>query len=464
MYAVPAFAQPQRIRMGMVGFESRADGVSQQQAAAIADLFTRALVGSRSLSILEREQIGAIINELELGVSGLVDINTAIQVGRLHGLQYMILGSVTELSERASGGVGAVPFLPIPVAIGGGRHEARATVDIRVVNVTTSEVVLATMETGTARNAATAVYIAGFAMAEAEFGGLQSRAIADAVQRLAHVLRSEIGGEYSHVLSVAGDQVTIDVGANLGSQAGHLYLVFADGRSIVGMHGEIISRERIPLAVIQVMDVGSGHSVGRVVPAGGDITLLRRGDKIEPISSANARSLADGNRFVTSRPAASSGTFEQLFGAGGSGAAVAAQPAHVEHTMPAEQPAPAYAAAPTVAPLPVAPTPAPAAANRTFENESTDPAVVIATYNLTPGERNLRRIAHLNAQNSRTNQEAYDAFAALVASYSGDYLAAFRAGERAQRMRDNDNARTWFNRALSINPNYRPAINALERL
>jgi len=31
-------------------------------------------------------------------------------------------------------------------------------------------------------------------------------------------------------------------------------------------------------------------------------------------------------------------------------------------------------------------------------------------------------------------------------------------------MRNNDNARTWFDRALSINPNYRPALNALERL
>lgn len=131
-------------------------------------------------------------------------------------------------------------------------------------------------------------------------------------------------------------------------------------------------------------------------------------------------------------------------------------------------PAPVLTPAPVLPPAPTLATPAPATpaptTDRVLENESTDPAVVIATYNLTPGERNMRRIAHLNAQNSRTNQEAFDAFVALVESYNGDYLAAFRAGERAQRMRNNDDARTWFNRALSINPNYRPAINALERL
>ena len=47
---------------------------------------------------------------------------------------------------------------------------------------------------------------------------------------------------------------------------------------------------------------------------------------------------------------------------------------------------------------------------------------------------------------------------------SNDYLAAFRAGEIARSMKKKDDARTWFERALDINPDYVPAQRALSRL
>jgi curli biogenesis system outer membrane secretion channel CsgG len=94
-----------------------------------------------------------------------------------------------------------------------------------------------------------------------------------------------------------------------------------------------------------------------------------------------------------------------------------------------------------------------------FENKSTDPAKVIATFPIDEGDKNLRRIGHLNAQ-KLTGQKAYKAYIELVNSYSGDYLAAYQAGEEARKLKKIDEALKWYDQALSINPSYEPAQRA----
>ena len=103
--------------------------------------------------------------------------------------------------------------------------------------------------------------------------------------------------------------------------------------------------------------------------------------------------------------------------------------------------------------------------NNDYENYSTDPAKVIATYyNLSSGEKNTLRIHHLNLRQYGTSKKAYDEFTKLFEAYEGDYLAAYKAGEVAQALRDIDNARYWYGKALEINPDYEPAQKALRKL
>ena len=99
-----------------------------------------------------------------------------------------------------------------------------------------------------------------------------------------------------------------------------------------------------------------------------------------------------------------------------------------------------------------------------FENKSTDPAKVIATYALSSGEKNTLRIKHLSINKQGKKQKAYDEFVKLVEEYGNDYLAAFKAGEVAQALGDKDNAELWYNKALEFKPNYEPAQKAKEKL
>lgn len=99
-----------------------------------------------------------------------------------------------------------------------------------------------------------------------------------------------------------------------------------------------------------------------------------------------------------------------------------------------------------------------------FENHSTDPAKVIATYDLSSGEKNTLRIRHLSLRQYGKKKKAYDEFVKLYEEFNGDYLAAYKAGEVATALRDQENAKFWYNKALEVNPSYEPAANAIAKL
>jgi TolA-binding protein len=447
-----------KIRVGILKFDSKASGVSDRQAEIITDLFTRTLASSKSISILERVALEKIGDEQRFNMSGLVDLDTAVEIGRIAGLQYILIGSVTELSQ----GAGASGFAIFANA----KHEARATIDARVIDVTTSEIRLALSQRGGATNNTTAISIGGFTSVETEFGGLEARAIADAVSRLAHTLRGELGGEYSYVVSMDGLDIMIDVGSGLGVQPDTLYLAYADGKSILGINGELLGHDKIPLAVLKVRDTDVQFSTCTVAPPSKS-GVIQRGDKIAPISASEAKSLADRKALPQKRPAvaASNSTMDALFG----GAAPQAQtPQNTAQNAAEQNPAPeSVPAQATQGSQPKEPASVPAKAELD-PNVSTD-AVVISTYPISSNEKNTLGIQHRGAwtlYSKKRYKEALDGFAKLVEDYpSCNYLSAYWAGMSALKIKNNkDVAAGWFDRAIEINPNYQPAIEERAKL
>ena len=192
LFALPSWAGEEKVRIGVFQFESKTSGVSQQQANAVMDMMTRALASSKSISVIERAQLDKVGKEIKLGQSGLVDASTAAEVGRVAGVQYILLGAVTELNKKASGG--AIPLFG-NIGIATSSEEAQATIDVRLVDTSTAEVKLALSETGYSSNETSGLYLGGAVLAEGTFDGLESRAISDSVTRLAARIRGAIGGE-----------------------------------------------------------------------------------------------------------------------------------------------------------------------------------------------------------------------------------------------------------------------------
>lgn len=74
-------------------------------AEAAQDVFVTELVKSGKFSgVVEREQLAAQLKQKNLTLSGDVDPKTAVQAGKLLGVNYLLTGSVTEYGTASVGG------------------------------------------------------------------------------------------------------------------------------------------------------------------------------------------------------------------------------------------------------------------------------------------------------------------------------------------------------------------------
>lgn len=115
----------------------------------IGDVVTNELFDLGRFRVVERQALGRIIQEQDLGRSDRFDSATAVEVGRLLGAELILTGAVSEFSlDRTTAGSVVFGF------VGGTTvTTARVGVDLRFVDVTTGEVLGIGRGLGIARDA-----------------------------------------------------------------------------------------------------------------------------------------------------------------------------------------------------------------------------------------------------------------------------------------------------------------------
>ena len=78
-------------------FENQGNPELEALKVGLTQMLITDLTGTEGVAVVERTQLQAILNELELGHSGKVDPETAAQVGKLLGAEYMVLGTYFEM-------------------------------------------------------------------------------------------------------------------------------------------------------------------------------------------------------------------------------------------------------------------------------------------------------------------------------------------------------------------------------
>ncbi|EHM10537.1 uncharacterized protein involved in formation of curli polymers [Thermanaerovibrio velox DSM 12556] len=250
-------------------------------AEAIADMMTNELFNTGMFSVVERSRLEQIALEQRMSAQGLMDPTAAVQMGKMLGADYLITGSVTQYKYEASGGVIPLPFGGLSgVAVGS--ETAYVTLDVRLINSTTGEIVLTAKAEGAANQTQ-----GGFAYDSAVFGtgkagGLLGQATYKAVTKAVDQIKSKAGSAIAvkpyNVLSEMAKVVTIDGGVNSGVQAGQIFMIYAEGNPVLGIKGEILDVEKIPLGLIKITEVNPNYSKGTLIK-GVDV---RRGDKAVP--------------------------------------------------------------------------------------------------------------------------------------------------------------------------------------
>ena len=146
-------------------------------------MMTTELGNARLFNLLEREKLDYLADEIRLGQSGLVDQSTAPKVGKLKGAEYTMTGAVTLYHYNVK--AGAAGFLVIGGAAAA--KTAYVTLDIRIIDNTTGEIVYVNSEQGSAKRelAGAGAAYRGFFVggANATYGGILAAATRDAIMK-----------------------------------------------------------------------------------------------------------------------------------------------------------------------------------------------------------------------------------------------------------------------------------------
>ena len=88
----------ERPRMACLEFRPGNEG-SKEYLTSIQEWFCTGFVESRRFSLIEREQIEQIFREKKFSQTGEVDAETARELGKILGVDYLLIGSVTKLDR-----------------------------------------------------------------------------------------------------------------------------------------------------------------------------------------------------------------------------------------------------------------------------------------------------------------------------------------------------------------------------
>jgi curli biogenesis system outer membrane secretion channel CsgG len=140
---VRAQAPSSKPRVAVIEFENKADNQWWRSTGAQAaqDIFVTELVKSRKFVVIEREKINSIMQEKGLTLGGDIDPKTAMRIGKLLGLNYLLTGAVTEYGSSNTGahgpGMGNLPSFGVRKTV------FVAALNARLINVSTGEIVWA---------------------------------------------------------------------------------------------------------------------------------------------------------------------------------------------------------------------------------------------------------------------------------------------------------------------------------
>jgi curli biogenesis system outer membrane secretion channel CsgG len=220
-------------------------GANQDVGKGIADLLVDRLVQDGVYSVIERKQLDKILAEQNFSNSDRVDPNSAARIGKVLGVDCIIVGSITQFGrddKKTDVGGGALGGITGRFGIGGvQRTKSTAVVQVtgRMINTSTAEILASITAKSDATRDGTGIVGAGGSAGKLAEGmlNMQAKNFADtilgeattkAVQDLARQLEARSGALPVNVVTISGlvadaapdGTVIINVGSKAGVKVG----------------------------------------------------------------------------------------------------------------------------------------------------------------------------------------------------------------------------------------------------
>ena len=164
---MPPYSGP-KARIAVADFDVKAAQATFQIGSGLREMLITALVNSNRFSVVERQALSAVMQEQELSSSGATQAGSGgPQRGKIKTADLIVTAAVTEFEPQASGGRagigggGSVGSGILGGILGAAFNKSHMAMDIRIVDVSTSEVLAATRVQGQASDVGGAI-MSGF--------------------------------------------------------------------------------------------------------------------------------------------------------------------------------------------------------------------------------------------------------------------------------------------------------------
>lgn len=162
---LPPYSGP-KARVAVADFDVKAAKAGGAVGSGLREMLVTALMNSNRFSVLERQALGAVMQEQELSASGAAQQGAGgPKRGKIKTADIIVTAAVTEFEPQASGGKagigggGGVGSGILGGLLGASLNKAHMALDLRIVDTSTSEVLASTRVQGQASDIA-----GGFAM------------------------------------------------------------------------------------------------------------------------------------------------------------------------------------------------------------------------------------------------------------------------------------------------------------
>ncbi len=258
-------------RIAVVAFEDKAN-YGHNVGRGISDMLVTSLVKTGKFIVLEREELDKVLQEQGLGLSGAVTPQSAAQVGKLLGVELIVTGSVSEFGEKESSIGGALKGFGAKLS----SREARSVVDIRLINTTTGEIVLAESAEGKAKSRS----LDKIRFEDLDFGnptswdqtilGKAARKSVDKCVKAIDKAMKNIPWQGKIIKANPDGTVYMKPGSAGGVQPGMEFVVYRPGEELIDPDtGLSLGSEESMIGRIKVVqDVGNGKACKAIVVSG----------------------------------------------------------------------------------------------------------------------------------------------------------------------------------------------------
>lgn len=214
----PARADFKKAKIAVLDFQMQGDqNTAQDMGKIVAEWLITGLVETGRFDVIERRLLEKVFAEQKLGATGAIDPNSAAQLGKILGVKIIVAGTVTSLE---------------------GMNEINA----RLINVDTASIVAA----------------------EKVRSGSAER-LSDLVVKITAKIVAAFPLE-GYIVQREGDDVTIDLGKNLGVKPGMKFASFKEGKVIKHPKtGEVLDVETIETGLIEIKAVRDKTASGKII-------------------------------------------------------------------------------------------------------------------------------------------------------------------------------------------------------